>query len=66
MTDMAVPLVNREHGRIRSSWRGTRPYQKTYFRSSCHGSVETNLTSNLEDVGSIPGFTWWVKNPVLP
>ena len=26
------------------------------FRSSWHGSLETNLTSNNEDVGSIPGL----------
>ena len=26
------------------------------IRSSCHGSAETNLTSNHEDTGSIPGL----------
>ena len=33
--------------------------------SSHHGSVETNLTSTHEDVGSIPELTSWVKDSVL-
>ena len=36
------------------------------FRSSCRGSVETNLTSIHGDSGSIPGLAQWVKDSAMP
>ena len=36
-------------------------YQKDEIWNSCHGSVETNLTSNHEDTGSIPGLVRGIK-----
>ena len=39
---------------------------KYMYRSSCPGAVEMNPTRNHEVVlGSIPGLTQWVKDPVL-
>ena len=35
------------------------------LKSSRCGAVETNLTGNHEDVGSIPGLTQWVGGPAL-
>ena len=37
-----------------------------HFRSSRHGSLETNLTSIHEHAGSIPGPNQWVKDLALP
>ena len=35
------------------------------LRSSHCGSAVMNLTSILEDAGSIPGLTQWVEDPLL-
>ena len=39
---------------------------KLKFRSSCHGSAETNLTSIHYDAGLIPDLAQWVKDMALP
>ena len=43
----------------------TRKKEQSAGSSLC-GSVVTNLASIHEDMGSIPGFTQWVKEPALP
>ena len=39
---------------------------KNIYRSSCHGSAVTNLTSIHEDMGLIPGLAQWVKDLAVP
>ena len=37
-------------------------FKETQTWSSHHGSVEKNLTSIHEDIGSIPGLAQWLKD----
>ena len=41
------------------------PSSRVLFESSCRGSAETNPTSILEDIGSIPDLAPWVKDLAL-
>ena len=48
--------------RIQLAWAQNPGKLKDGIRSSHCGSVVMNPTSILEDVGSIPGLTQWVKD----
>ena len=45
-----------------------RRYEEKFilFGSAHRGSADTNLTSNHEDAGWIPGLVQWVEDPELP
>ena len=66
-------------GKRKAQSTGSRPYlwvphswiqptldQKYSVLNFLRGAVETNLASNSEVVGSIPGLARWVKDPPLP
>ena len=47
-------------------WSYTTSFQRNTCLEFFSGSVVTNLTSRHEEVGLVPGPTWWVHDLGLP
>ena len=60
----AIGAAKKEKGREGGRKEGRRKKKKKKW-SSPHGAAEKCPTRNHEVVGSIPGLTQWVKDPVL-